>query len=734
MMNKLIIFFLFIPVLSFSQQFTKEEISKFEMQLKRVTIIRDTWGIPHIYGKTDADAVFGLLYAQCEDDFKRVEMNALENLGRKAEVTGMQDLYNDLQMRLIYDSVAAINEYTTCPQWFRKLLDAAADGVNYYLYKHTGVKPAALQRFQPWYQLMRTNGSISATNTRGISARETGRFYSNNSTPDKGETTFSSETIEQDLKLTGSNGFAVMPSKTKNKNAILYINPHVTFYFRSEVHMVSDEGLNVYGAVTWGQFFVFQGFNQYCGWMHTTGDADLADVYQESVNTNKKQVTYNYDGAARNVKTKDITISYKKDDKQVSQSFTTYATHHGPVMASRNGKWLSLRENNRSLKGLMQSWLRTKAKGYTEFEKIMQMRSNTSDNTVFADNKGNIAYWHGNFIPRRDPKYDWSQPVDGSTSATEWKGIHELNEIVHVHNPSTGWIQNCNSTPFTVSGKASPDKNKYPEYMAPDEENYRAVNAIRLFSTQDNFTLDKMIATGYNTHLAAFDVLLPSLFIAYDEKQRLEPTIKADLDEAIQLLKLWNRESAKNSVATTLAIEWATKLRLPLQKPADEKIKIDRFEALAKFVSPNEKISILEDVIKELNTAFGTWRVTWGEMNRYQRLTSDLQQKFDDSKPSFAVGMASSTWGCLPSFSTVKPAGLQHRYGVNGNSFVAAVEFGKKIKARSIVTGGEGMDPSSKHFLDQAEMYIDGKFKDVLFYKEDVLKHVERKYHPRNPL
>jgi acyl-homoserine lactone acylase PvdQ len=581
---------------------------------------------------------------------------------------------------------------------------------------------------------MRTNGSISATNTGGINATETGRFYSNNSLPDKGGTSFTSETIEKQLKLSGSNGFAVMPAKTKNKNAILYINPHVTFYFRSEVHMASEEGLNVYGAVTWGQFFIFQGFNQYCGWMHTSGDADLADVYEESVNTNKKQVTYNYDGTLRNMKTKNIYISYRKDDKQVTQSFTTYATHHGPVMAARNGKWLSLRENNRSLKGLMQSWLRTKAKGYTEFEKIMQMRSNTSDNTVFADNKGNIAYWHGNFIPRRDPKYDWSQAVDGSISATEWKGIHELNEIVHVHNPATGWIQNCNSTPFTVSGKASPDKNKYPEYMAPDEENARAVNAIRLFTTQNNFTLDKMIATGYNTRLSAFDILLPSLFIAYDEKQRLEPTIKADLDEAIQLLKLWNRESAKNSVATTLAIEWATKLKLPLQKPGDDKLKLERFEALAKFVSPNEKIKVLEYVIKELNTAFGTWRVTWGEMNRYQRLSSDLQQKFDDSKPSFAVGMASSAWGCLPSFTTVKPAGSKHRYGVNGNSFVAAVEFGKKVKAKSIVTGGEGMDPSSKHFLDQAEMYIDGKFKDVLFYKEDVLKHVERKYHPGSPL
>jgi acyl-homoserine lactone acylase PvdQ len=736
---KYIFLFLFLPLFSFSQQFSKEEIAKFELQAKQVTIIRDTWGISHIYSKTDADAVFGLLFAQCEDDFKRVEMNALENLGRTSEATGENNLYDDLQMRLIYDSVAAINDYRKCPAWFKKLLDASADGVNYYLYKHPEVKPAALHRFQPWYALMRTNGSISATNTGGVSVQETKKFYTNNnSIPDNDETSFIRKLNEEDYQnITGSNGFAVAPSKTKSKNAILYINPHVTFYFRSEVHMVSDEGLNAYGAVTWGQFFVFQGFNQHCGWMHTSSVADLADLYMEKIVKRDNQLFYKYDNTLKPVTSKQITISYKKNDQLIPQTFTAYFTHHGPVMASRDGKWLSLKENNRSLKGLMQSWLRTKAKSFSEFEKIMQMRSNTSDNTVYADDKGNIAYWHGNFIPIRDTKYDWSHPVDGTTSATEWKGIHPLNDIVHVHNPSTGWIQNCNSTPFAVSGSASPNKNKYPLYMAPDGQNPRSVNVIRLLSNENNFTLDKMIETGYNTHLAAFDILLPPLLIAYDEKQKQEIKINADLDEAIQLLKLWNRKSSTSSVATTLAVEWASKLSQKMQpvKTIEERSDvISQLETMVKNTTASEKINLLQDVIKELNLNFGTWKVAWGEMNRYQRLTSDLQQNFDDNKPSLPVGMASSAWGCLPSFSTIKPSGLKHRYGVNGNSFVAAVEFGKRVKAKSIVTGGEGMNPSSKHFLDQAQMYIDGKFKDVLFYKEDVLKHVERKYHPGSPL
>ena len=728
---KYIFLFLFLPAFSFSQQFSKEEILKFESQAKQVTIIRDTWGIPHIYGKTDADAVFGLLYAQCEDDFKRVEMNALENLGRTAEVTGENNLYDDLQMRLVYDSVAAIDDYKKSPSWFKQLLDASADGVNYFLYKHPEVKPAALLRFQPWYALMRTNGSISATNTGGVSVQETKKFYtSNNSIPEK-DGSFTKKLNEEDYQnITGSNGFAVAPSKTKNKNAILYINPHVTFYFRSEVHMVSDEGLNAYGAVTWGQFFVFQGFNEHCGWMHTSSVADLADLYLEKIVKKDNLLFYKYDNALWPVASKQITISYKKKDKQIPQTFTAYFTHHGPIIASHNG-WLSLKENNRSLNGLMQSWLRTKAKSFTEFEKIMQMRSNTSDNTVYADDKGNIAYWHGNFIPQRDTKYDWTQPVDGSTSATEWKGVHTLDEIVHVYNPSTGWIENCNSTPFTVSGNASPEKNKFPAYMAPDGQNPRAINAIRLLSNENNFTVDKMIETGYNTYLSAFDILLPSLFSAYD--QRPKRAGMNNIDFAISLLKKWNKESSTSSVATTIAIEWATKLsqKIPAPKNDEERTRIiERLQLMVATTSAKEKTELLENVLDELENNFGTWEVKWGDMNRYQRLTSDLKQNFDYIKPSFPVGMASSAWGCIPSFSSIKPTGSKYRYGTSGNSFVAAVEFGKRVTAKSIVTGGEGMDPSSKHFLDQAQMYIDGKFKDVLFYKEDVLKHVEKKYHP----
>jgi acyl-homoserine lactone acylase PvdQ len=306
---RLLLILLFIPLITFSQPFSAGEIERYKAQAKQVTIIRDTWGVPHVYGKTDANAVFGLLYAQCEENFAKVEENNLEMLGRLSEVYGEERLYNDLEMRLIYDTAAAIEDYKKSPLWLKKLLDAAADGVNYYLYKHPGVKPLVLTRFEPWFALLRTNGSISATQNGGITTADMKNLYPAKSNA----TSYVEKTVPfYDTDPTGSNGFAVAPSKTASRNTILYINPHVTFYYRSEAHMVSEEGLNTYGAVTWGTFFIFQGFNQYCGWMHTSGATDVADLFKETIVKQGDSLYTSYDNILRAVHTKPIVIRYKK--------------------------------------------------------------------------------------------------------------------------------------------------------------------------------------------------------------------------------------------------------------------------------------------------------------------------------------------------------------------------------------------------------------------------------------
>jgi len=724
---KYLVLLLFVPIQVFSQKFTTTEITKWKQQAKQITIIRDKWGIAHVYGKTDADAVFGLLYAQCEDDFNRVEMNYIEKLGRMAEVQGESALYDDLLNRLVLDSAEAIKDFKNAQPWLKKLLQAYADGINFYIYKNPKLKPLLLKRFQPWYPLLWTDGSIGAISTGGLSINDLRKFYSgDNSSIAK------IEVPEEELP-SGSNGFAIGPNLSATGNPMLYINPHVTFYFRPEIHMSSNEGLNAYGAVTWGQFFIYQGFNEYCGWMHTSSAVDVADVYAETIVKKNNRTYYQYNNELKILGRKTVTLRYKSktSDSIITKPFQVFYTHHGPIMGERDGKWLALKGNNRSMNGLIQSWQRTKAKGFADFKKVMNLRSNTSNNTVFAD-KSNIAYWHGNFVPRRDPKFDWSKPVDGSDSATEWKGIHTVDETIHIYNPDNGWIQNCNSTPYTAAGVNSPAESAFPTYMAPDGENFRGVNAVRVLSRKNSFSMNDLIAAGYDTYLSAFETLIPALIKAYDSYPEND-SVRIKLKEPLELLRQWDGYSSENSVATTLAIEWGQRLIGKIQQTATDDDELDivgRTKLFAAKASPQDLTQPFIGALNELNRRYNTWNMPWGNENRYQRLTGKVDEKFDDNAPSLGCGFAASTWGCLPSFVSRLAAGTKKRYGYNGNSFICAVEFGKKVKAKSLLAGGVSGNPSSKHFGDQAEMYTKGIFKDVLFYKEDVKRNAEKTYHP----
>lgn len=719
-----ILFFCF-SWFGFAQKLDTKEINRLQKLSQQVTIIRDNWGIAHIYGKTDADAVFGMLYAQCEDDFKRVEMNYIEKLGRLSELKGQAVLYNDLETRLLMDANEAKDDYKKAAPWLKKILNSYADGINYYLYKHPEIKPLMLTHFEPWFPLLWTDGSIGAISTADLTNAELKSFYGN-------EDKFAYVEKVKDMQ-TGSNGFAIAPSKTANGNAILYINPHTSFYFRPEIQINSEEGLNAYGAVTWGQFFIYQGFNENCGWMHTSSNVDVSDIYAEKIVTKNKKLFYEYDLKLYPVIEKIITINYLENNKLIPKIFTTYFTNKGPIMAKRDGKWISLKSNNRSMKSLEQSWVRTKSSTFDDYKKAMEMKANTSNNTVYADSKGNIAYWHGNFIPIRDKNLNWAKVMDGTTSMTEWKGLHNPSETVHLFNPINGWLQNCNSTPYTVAGSNSPKEENYLPYMAPDGENFRGINAVRILSQGKDYTLDKIIADGYNTKLSIFEVLVPALVASFEKYISPENPLYNELSEPIAVLKKWDYYANESSVATTLANEWGYKLNPIIQKAYIDEGELDQVEntiQFAKTATAEQLIPQLQTVVTELKTKFGSWQIPWGELNRFQRTSGDIDLTYDDNLESLPIANGPALWGSLPAYKSSYQNGTKKRYGDNGNSFVCAVEFGPKVKAKSLLAGGNSGDSKSKHFMDQSVMYQKGQFKDVLFYKEDVLKNAERTYHP----
>jgi acyl-homoserine-lactone acylase len=707
--------------------FTSAERARMQAAARRVTILRDKWGIPHVFGKTDADAVFGMLFAQAEDDFNRVELNYINALGRLAEVEGEKEIWRDLRMKLYIDPVALKATYAASPGWLKRLMDAYADGLNWYLVTHPRVKPKLIDRFEPWMALAFSEGSIGG-DIETIDLKALQAFYG--AAPAPAVALAGPEPADRgfDPEPRGSNGFAIAPRLTAGGHALLMINPHTSFYFRPEIHMVSGEGLNAYGAVTWGQFFIYQGFNDRIGWMHTSGGGDVIDEYLETVDRRDGTYVYKYGAGERDVRAKAIALPYRTANGMATRTVTAYFTHHGPVIRAQDGKWVAVRMMDDPMHALMQSYGRTKARGYAAFRRVMDLRTNSSNNTVYADADGNIAYFHGNFIPRRDRRFDWTKPVDGSDPATEWKGLHDVGETITLLNPTSGYISNTNNWPCTGFGASSPDCATYPAYMWSLPQNPRGVHAERVLHDARDLTLDGLIAKAYDSYLTAFEPLVPALVEDWEALPEGAP-LKARLAGQVALLRGWDLRFSTASVPTSLAVYWGQDMVAHASSRAKAQ-HVPVIDFVQTRSTPQERLDALARASDKLQADFGSWQTPWGEINRFQRLSGAVDQQYDDAKPSIPVGFTSANWGSLASFGMTAKQTTKRIYGDRGNSFVAAVEFGPRVRAKSILAGGESGDPRSPHFMDQAAMYSRGEFKDVLYYKEDIEKQLERKYHP----
>ena len=692
----------------------------------RVTITRDTWGIAHVVGKSDADAVFGAIYAQAEDDFNRIEANYLTALGRTAEAEGEAAIWADLRQRLYVDPVDLKAKYRASPVWLQKLMNAWADGLNYYLATHPNVRPKVLTHFEPWMALSFTEGSIGGDIER-ISLNDLAAFYGKTSVAVAAE-----EAGPVPREPRGSNGIAIAPKNTVNGHALLLINPHTSFYFRSELQMTSGEGLNAYGASTWGQFFIYQGFNEKAGWMHTSSGVDNVDEFAEDVVRGAAGVSYRYGKAIRRMRSARVTLAYRKPDGTMgTRSFSTYASHHGPIIAERGGKWIAQGLMWKPIPALEQSWLRTKATDLASYMKVAERKANSSNDTLFADAKGEIAYLHPQFVPVRDTRFDYAKPVDGADPATDWKGLHSVASLPNAINPSVGYAFNTNNWPWTAAGPDSPKAVDYPRYMDTFGENPRGVHADLLLRNAHDFTPERLIAAAYDSYLPAFAELIPPLVRAYDALPTGDPR-RATLAGPIAELRGWDYRWAADSVATTLGVLWGGKMWREVGSFIQaEQINVPKY--IATRVSDSRKLDALGEATEQLTRDFGDWKIGWGQINRFQRLDDSIDAHFDDAKPSIPVPFTSAQWGSLASFGARPYANTKKLYGSSGNSFVAVVEFGPKLRAWAVTAGGESGDPASLHFTDQAERYAAGALRPVYFYPADLAAHVERRYRPGEP-
>lgn len=695
------------------------EVAAWQRRAQGITIVRDDWGIPHVTGRTDADAVFGLMYAQAEDDFPRVETNFINAQGRLAEAEGESAIYRDLRMKLFIDPADLRAQYARSPDWLKALMEAWADGLNYYLYTHPEVKPRAIARFEPWMALSFSEGSIGGDIER-VDLRDLEAFYGGGARPQAED--------DREDEPTGSNGFAVGPSIAASGKAMLFINPHTSFFFRHEAQVTSSEGLNAYGALTWGQFFVYQGFNEKAGWMHTSSSVDNIDEYAETIVKKANGLFYRYGAEERPVSTRTIAVPYKTSGGMAERVFTVYRTHHGPIVREADGKWIAVRLMEEPLKALIQSYRRTKTRNLREFRQVMDLHTNSSNNTVFADAEGNIAYFHANFIPRRNPRFDWARPVDGSDPSTEWGDPMTVDESPNVFNPPTGWIQNTNNWPYSAAGPHSPRRADYPAYVDPGSENPRGVHAVQVLSARRDFTPDSLIAAAFDSHLPEMAVQLPLLLNDYDRLPASNP-LRVKLADAVRVLRPWDVRWSVGSVATSVAVFWGEEV-WRRAAPAARKAGIPMYEYLRDRATPEERLTSLAAAVDKLAADFGRWDTPWGEINRFQRLTGDIVQPFSDAGPSIPVGFTSARWGSLASFGARAYPTTKKWYGTSGNSFVAVVEFGDTVRAKAVTAGGLSSDPRAKHFNDQAERYATGSLREVYFYPRQLEGHTERTYSP----
>jgi len=697
------------------------DLARWRAEAVRVTIVRDDWGIAHVKGRTDADAVFGMIHAQAEDDFNRIETNYLGSLGRLAEAEGEKAIWQDLRAKLYMDPPDLQARYRASPDWLKRLMDAWADGLNFYLATHPEVRPRAIARFEPWMALSFSEGSIGGDIER-IDLKALEAFYSG-----RGGGLAGASPAPRDEEPAGSNGFAVAPANTRDGHALLLINPHTSFFFRSELQVTSGEGLDAYGAATWGQFFIYQGFNAHAGWMHTSSGVDSVDEFVETIVERDGKLFYRYGNEQRPVMTSTVKMSYRAADGTMAERrFQVYRTHHGPIVRGSGDKWIAFAMMHRPVEALSQSFLRTKAHDHASFMRIMQLRANSSNNTIFADDKGEIAYLHPQFIPRRDDRFDYTKPIDGSDPATDWRGLHAPDEAPHLLNPANGWIQNTNNWPWSAAGPYSPRRSDFPRYMDSFGENPRGIHAMQVLEARRDFTPETLRAAAYDSYQPAFARLIPGLVRTWGEAAA--SPLKARLAEPVARLRGWDYRWGADSVPTSLAVFWADEM---WRRAAGEEWEVgmttyDRIDA----APARQKIEALGAALDRLRADFGRWDTPWGEINRFQRLTGDIVHPFSDAGPSIPVPFASARWGSLASFGAKAGPGTKRWYGTSGNSFVAVVEFGPRVRARAVTAGGESGHPGSPHFNDQAARYATGNLREVYFYPDQLAGHIERTYRP----
>ena len=666
---------------------------------RQVTIYRDRFGIPHVHGRTDAATAFGFGYAQSEDYFARLEDNFIRATGRRAEVLGESAVAEvlgesavaeDCMNRLLEIPRLAQEEYRRLDPRMRAIVDGFVAGINYYILGHPK-EPKLFWRVEGWHPLAFIRYIYYQNGWAGL-ARGPGLLQP---PPEKSASR-------------GSNGWVIGPKRTRDGHALLFINPHLPFFGPSQVyegHVISDEGWNFTGYTRFGFPFPYVGHNESAGWVSTDNAADVADLYVEQFDLPTDSLAYRFGSGYRRATEWRDSIQVKTAAGRVTRTFRFRKTHHGPIVATKDGKPVALRMARFESDGWLAEWYAmTRARNVEEFKAAMRPMNMLFGNAMFADRDGNIFYVYNGAVPLRDPSLDWNQPVDGSDPRTEWKGIHSFDELPQLTNPASGWMQNCNGTPFLLTDVGNPDPARYPKYMVTEPDTVRAMQSRKILAGRERWSFEDLEQAAFDTRSWEADKALAGMIRAVRAT-----TGRSDrANQAIDLLAAWDGRQRINQVAPLVFEYWVDSSRNDGLEPAPA----------------------LEAALQKIERVFGRWDVTYGEASRLQRFNDDRDELPDDSLPSIEVPGVNGLLGGIFTFYASEFPGRRHRYGWMGGTYISVVEFGPKVRAKAVHVFGANGNRTSPHYFDQAPLFARGEFRPAWFTLEEIKANLEILYRP----
>lgn len=699
-----------------SKQLNAADLSDAE-RAQRATIHRDKWGVAHVDGPTDADVVFALAYAQAEDYFWQIEDTYAQALGRYAELVGESGLSSDFTNHAFEIATRSRQDFPQLDPQLRAIATAYAAGINYFLAKHPQLKPRLLTHWEPWH--------VMAYERHVMLERLYGKAHAPRPKP---------EPLAAELEAaTGSNAWAIGPSKTRDGTTMLFVNPHQPWFGSGqfwEVHVRSGEGWNFSGSTFFGGPFPTMGHNEHLGWAHTVNEPDTTDVYRLTFDNSSRPLDYRYGDGYRTATEWEDTVLVRTGSGVESRKFRFRKSHYGPIVAQEDPQHaLAVRIAKLFDGSRMRQALRmTKAQNLDQWLSAMRAIDLQMFNTIYADDAGSIGYIYNGAVPERDTSFDWTKPVDGSDPKTEWQGIHDLDELPQVFNPADGYVQNCNSTPFTTNDDASPFLQDFPAYLAEDRfDDKRRAKVSRLLLRQaSQVTFEAWQKLCFDTTLFWPLAELPQLARSLPELERKDAELAKKVLPYFEHLRTWNGQGGADSTQATLCCQWYEELYgrgYPVET-LRERYRDDPLKKFAALVTAAEK----------LQADFGDWRVPWGKIYRMQRqpnVANALQAPFTDAEPSVpCLGVPGPLGVAFTVYFTPTTKERKLRYATTGGSFIGAYEFGKQVKAVTLLQFGTSGDPKSPHYFDQAQLYSQQKFKPAWFAWDEVLANTERSYRP----